>query len=461
MSSEPIMYHSTNHNPPRLTYKGVLLQGQALDKGLYVPERLPVLSSDVISSMKNLSYSEIAFVVNRAFLTQDEMPDNVLEKIVKESYDWDIPLERVSDRTYIMRLDRGPTAAFKDFAAQLMAREMEYYRETELNILTATSGDTGGAVGKAFKGRDGITMYVFYPKHDISDRQRMQMTTLGENIFAVAVRGTFDDCQRLVKRAFADPDLKYLNLTSANSINFGRIKPQIIYYLYAYSHLANGKDMVCSVPCGNFGNLIGGLYAKEMGAKIKKFVVATNENNEFPRFMETGVYEPVSPSKKCPSNAMDVGHPSNLARVFDLYGGWIMDERNESGKVIRKGVIKRMPDINRMKNDIFSTSVSNLETTSVIGEVYRSKGILLEPHGAIAWEGLQRYLAENDGDEICVALETAHPAKFPEEVSRVTGVEPELPESMKKLNELKERLFEIGADYKECKEFLLDMALAA
>lgn len=456
MSSEQIMYRSTNHNSPRLTYNDVLLQGQAPDKGLYVPERIPVLSLDTISSMKNMSYREIAFIVNRAFLTQDEMPDRVLEKIVNESYDWDVPLEKVSDRVYIMRLDQGPTAAFKDFAAQLMAREMEYYKETELNILTATSGDTGGAVGKAFKGRDGITMYIFYPKHDISDRQRMQMTTLGDNIFAIAVRGTFDDCQNLVKRAFADPDLKYLNLTSANSINFGRIKPQIIYYLYAYSHLADGKDMIFSIPSGNFGNFIGGLYAKEMGAKIRKFIVATNENNEFPRFMETGIYEPISPSKKCPSNAMDVGHPSNLARVFDLYNGWIMDERDKKGEVIKKGVINRMPNLDNMRRDIFSTSVSNLETTSVIGEFHRSEGILLEPHGAVAWEGLQRYLAMNKADGIFVALETAHPAKFPEEVNRVIGVEPELPESMKKLDTLKERLFEIGADYKECKEFLLD-----
>jgi threonine synthase len=262
------------------------------------------------------------------------------------------------------------------------------------------------------------------------------------------VDGKFDDCQALVKRAFADPDLQGLHLSSANSINFGRLLPQSIYYVYAYSKLRGdvGEKIVYSVPSGNFGDLIGGIIAKEMGLPVSRFVVATNENNEFPRFLESGVYEPIRPSKACISNAMNVGHPSNLARLFHIYGGWI-----DNG-----GVVREQPDLDRMRADLWSVSVSDDETRKAIKEAYVKHKLLLEPHGAVGWKALMDYIGV-EGGGLAVSLETADPAKFPDEIVSILGVEPELPESLKGLDELEEQMVKLPGDYGRLKEFLRGM----
>jgi threonine synthase len=268
------------------------------------------------------------------------------------------------------------------------------------------------------------------------------MTTLGKNVHVMAVDGKFDDCQAMVKQAFVDPDFADLNLSSANSINVGRLIPQSIYYFYAWSlTAAPDQEIVFSVPCGNFGNVMAGLIAMRMGLPVRSFVIATNENDEFPKFMETGDYRPIRPSVKCISNAMNVGHPSNLARVFWLYGG----EMNEEGKVVRA------PDIETMRREIFAVSVTDAETRRTISDAYNRYDTLLEPHGAVGWAGLARYLKEVEDWRPCVSLETADPAKFPEEVVRAVGLEPPVPEAMAKLDDMDERFDLVAGDYQAFK----------
>ncbi len=443
-----IKYHSTNHNSESVNFKEALLKGQAPDKGLYMPDFIPQLSLSQIASMKGLPYWEVAFRATNEFL-KDEIPENELKRITKEAYNFEIPLENVFDKVFLMRLDQGPTASFKDFAARMMAKLMEYLIRQEkrnLLILVATSGDTGSAVANAFLGLENIKMVVLFPSKEVSERQRKQMTTLGENITALAVDGKFDDCQAMVKQAFADPGLSHLNLSSANSINFGRLLPQAAYYFSAFSKLVKEREeVVFSVPSGNFGNLMGGLIAKKMGLPVSKFIAAVNENDEFPRFLETGQYQSIKPSKNCLSNAMNVGHPSNLARLIDLYGGQ-MDE---------KGKINKMPDINAIKKDIFSVSISDEETRTTIKNVYQKYGTILEPHGAVGFAGLERFLSQAKISSTAISLETAHPGKFPEEIKKALNLEPEIPESMKGLESKKEIFKVISPDYKEFKQFLL------
>ncbi|HOV52145.1 MAG TPA: pyridoxal-phosphate dependent enzyme, partial [Methanothrix sp.] len=267
----------------------------------------------------------------------------------------------------------------------------------------------------------------------------------GKNVFPLAVDGKFDDCQALVKQAFVDPDLIDLNLSSANSINIGRLLPQAVYYFYAHSRASpEGRAAVFSVPCGNFGDLMGGLLAKKMGLPVHRFVAATNENDEFLKFMRTGIYEPIRPSKNCISNAMNVGHPSNLARLFSLYGGR-MDEA---------GHVSVQPDMQTMRRELYAVSISDSETRRTIKDVYLTHGALLEPHGAVGYAGLMRYLAECGDWSPCISLETADPAKFPDEIVRLVGINPPLPAAMAKLDELDEHFQRIGADYGSIKEYL-------
>jgi len=351
-----------------------------------------------------------------------------------------------------MRLDRGPTASFKDFAARLMAKLMEYFAKQEnkkLTILVATSGDTGGAAAHAFYGLENINVVVLFPEKEITERQRRQMTTLGGNITAVAVQGKFDDCQAIVKRCFNDTELKYLNLTSANSINFGRLLPQTVYYFYAYSRLSCDK-IIFSVPSGNFGNLMGGVLAKKMGLPVEKFIVAVNENNEFPNFLTTGNYIPVIPSKECSSNAMNVGHPSNLARLIDLYGGWLLDDRDEKGRVTKKGVLKEKPDMQKLREDFESYSITDSEADETIKKVYEKYKIILEPHGAVAFKAVEK----SNLTGLIVSLETADSAKFPEKITELLKIVPELPESLTGLDDKKENYETIENSYKNFKQFL-------
>jgi threonine synthase len=442
-----IKFYSTNGHPERVDFRQAILVGQAKDMGLYMPENIPLIGKEKILHFSKMSYPEIAFEVVKPYLG-DLVPDGILHAMLIDAYNYEVPIERIYDEKYILRLDRGPTCSFKDFAARLMARLIRHFLKQDgknIIILTATSGDTGSAVAHAFFGMDNIKVIVLFPENEVTDRQRRQMTTLGKNIFPVAVAGKFDDCQALVKQAFVDPDHKDLNLSSANSINIGRLLPQAVYYFYAFSRTSqNGESVVFSVPSGNFGDLMGGLIAMKMGLPVHSFVVATNENDEFPNFMRTGIYEPIRPSKNCISNAMNVGHPSNLARLFSLYNG----QMDETGRV------NKLPDIEVMRKDLFAVSISDSETRRTIKETYQKYGALLEPHGAVGWAGLMKYLVECGDWRPCVSLETADPAKFPREIISLTGVNPPLPMAMARMDEQEEHFQKIPGNYSSLKEYL-------
>ncbi len=459
MGKEKKSYYSTNFLQGPVLSKGVswvtfaeaLLMGQAPDEGLFMPESgsIPLLNMLDIMKLKSAPYFESAMLVMEKFL-DEEIPKDDLCQIVEASYPFDVPLERLhGTRRYVMRLDQGPTASFKDFGARLMARLMSYFRKEgqRLNVLVATSGDTGSAVGEAFKGVEGVDVYILYPQKEVSGRQKKQLDTIGGNIIAIAVDGKFDDCQDMVKVAFTDPDFAEYNLTSANSINIGRILPQIIYYVYAYAQLAKpGESIVFSVPSGNFGNAFACEIARRIGVPVEMLIMAVNENDEFPLFLETGIYKKLSPSKACLSNAMNVGHPSNLARFFELYGG----------TVDRKGVVWKTPDVEEMRKYIFSISITDADTKKCIQRAWNEYGLLLEPHGAVGWEALERYIKEYRVSPLCVSLETAHPAKFPEEIIELLGFEPELPESMRGIDKRQGEPVQLAGGYKEFKEFLIE-----
>jgi threonine synthase len=441
----PIRYYSTNRNlnnvegitpfTGKVSFKEALLKGQASDEGLFMPDVIPQLSLKDIQNLKGKPYQDTALLVAQAFLV-DEFPLEVLKNIVKDAYNYPVPLEEVNPRAYVMRLDQGPTASFKDFAARMMARLMSNCRSRgeRFNILVATSGDTGSAVGEAFKGVAGIDVTILYPETEVSNRQKKQLDTIGGNVRALSVDGKFDDCQNLVKQAFSDSDLVKFNLTSANSINFGRILPQIIYYIYAYAQLAeNGEQAIFSVPSGNFGDALGCEYARRMGLPVEKLIMPTNENDEFPIFMATEKYNKVSPSRACISNAMNVGHPSNLARFFDLYGG----------TVDRVGKVHRYPDVEEMRRHIFSVSVTDEQTRETIRNVYNSCHVILE-----------EYLKTTPDKKLTISLETAHPAKFPEEIQKLLGLNIPLPESMKNLDQREGSAVSISNDYDDFKNYL-------
>jgi len=288
-------------------------------------------------------------------------------------------------------------------------------------------------------------MVVLFPRDEVSGRQRKQMTTLGGNVTVISVEGKFDDCQAMVKRAFSDPDLKKIRFSSANSINIGRLLPQSVYYAYAYARLAKGgQPITFSVPSGNFGDMMGGLLAKRMGVPVEKFVIATNANDEFPKFVNSGQYSTIVPSRVCISNAMNVGHPSNLARFVDLYGG----QMNETGLIVAD------PNMAAVRRDIYATSVDDESTRATIKGTYEKYKTVLEPHGAVAWAGLMRYWESGAQPQLAVSIETAHPAKFPEEITKLIGVDPALPPSLAGLDHKQEQYQSMGMDYSQFKEIL-------
>jgi threonine synthase len=447
-------YYSTNHQAPDVSLAKALLTGQAPDKGLYMPDTLPHFSREDLVAFKGLPYPQLAYEVLRRF-TAGDFDDDVLRHLCDDAYTYAVPLEKVTRRQYVMRLDQGPTASFKDFAARMMARWMGVLMEREhgeLVILTATSGDTGSAVAHAYHGVDRVHVVVLFPTKEVSDRQRKQMTTLGGNVRTIGIDGKFDDGQAMVKRAFADPSLNAIRLTSANSINIGRLLPQSVYYFWAYLQLADvdaGEEITVSVPSGNFGDMMGGILALHMGLPVKKFIIATNANDEFPKFIETGQYQPIVPSRTCISNAMNVGHPSNLARLIDLYGGR-MDE---------KGHLGTAPDMDRLRSDLWSVSIDDDETRRIIKSTNEAHGTVLEPHGAVGWAGLQRYLTEVDADAaegLCVSLETAHPAKFPEEIQKTIGIVPDTPPSLSEIESKPEQYDTMATDYDAFHALLLE-----
>jgi threonine synthase len=453
MSFEPVMFYSTNQAAPRVGLKEALLKGQAPDRGLYMPVDVPAFTRGELLELVGKPYPEVAFAVLRRF-TGGVLDEALLERLCRDAYDYSVPLEQVAGRRWVMRLDRGPTASFKDFAARMMARWMGALVEAgsqELVILTATSGDTGSAVAHAYFGVSGVRSIVLFPRLEVSDRQRRQMTTLGGNVRTFAVDGKFDDCQALVKRAFADPELQSLRLTSANSINIGRLLPQSVYYVWAYVNLADvasGERIVFSVPSGNFGDMMGAMLARSLGVPVDRVVVATNSNDEVPRYLLTGAYEKIVPSRVCLSNAMNVGHPSNLARLVDLYGG-AMDET---------GSLHRQPDLQRMRRDLYAVAITDEETRATIREAWERHRLLLEPHGAVGWAALQRHLGAADaGETLAVSIETAHPAKFPEEIRSLLGFDPELPPSLAGLDSRTEHYQSMTTDYDSFKDLLLGL----
>jgi threonine synthase len=436
---DQMFYASTNRQTPQVKLAEALLQGQAPDKGLYLPVTIPSFAPGELIALQGKSYAEIAIAVLHKY-ADGVFSANELEAMCRRVYDFEVPIEQVDAARYVLRLDRGPTASFKDFAGRMMGQMFGALRQNasgRLVILTATSGDTGSAVAHAFYKIPKVEVMVLFPPAEVSLRQRKQMTTLGENITAIGVEGKFDDCQAMVKQAFSDKSLGHIQLTSANSINIGRLLPQIVYYVYAAVRTAHGEPVIFSIPSGNFGNMMGALLASRMGVPVEKIVVATNANDEVPQFLESGHYRKIMPSRCCISNAMNVGHPSNLARVVALYGGW-MDET---------GVMREMPDMQRMKKELWAISITDEDTRKTIQSAWESHRLLLEPHGAVGWLGLERYLEQNPSSAKAISVETAHPAKFPEEIEQLLGFSPEVPSSLAEVERKQEQFHTMPVDY--------------
>ena len=451
--TEPILYHSTSRDvadasrAAHVRYRDALFLGLAPDGGLFMPNQIPELSQSDLEALRGKTYSEVASAVLGKFLYSDfDSPS--LRAITADAFDFDVLMEKFDERTWLMRLDRGPTASFKDFAARFMARAMSRLRshEAEITVLVATSGDTGSAVGEAYRGLEGFRVVILFPEREVSSGQKQQLESIGDNVDAVAIDGKFDECQLLVKRAFTDPGLNRLHLTSANSINVGRLLPQIVFYVFAWLEVADGHEpLVFSVPSGNFGNSLGCEIARRMGVPIERIVIAVNENDEFPVFLQTGRYEKIEPSRVCLSNAMNVGNPSNLARFFDLYGGALAPD----------GRVERLPDVDEMRRRLFSTSVSDEDTVSIMKQSYQRHGICLEPHGAVGVEAIRRFRAGGN-DTRAVCLETAHPGKFPETLKAVLGIRIQPPESFARYAGRDRRVERMDADYGSFKRYLLE-----
>lgn len=429
-------FYSTNSNANFTSLKEAVLQGLASDNGLYMPESIPVFPPAYFQSIHEQTFGQIAFTVASEF-TSGDVPPEALQDIIDQTLAFDAPLVEIEDSISALELFHGPTMAFKDFGARFMSRLLRYFSSAdkrEVVILVATSGDTGSAVANGFLGVPGIRVVVLYPSRKVSDIQEKQFTTLGGNITAVEVLGTFDDCQRLVKQAFLDRALRDLFfLTSANSINIARLIPQSFYYFYAYAKRKNRRlPVVFAVPSGNFGNLTGGLLAMRMGLPVEKFVAATNVNDVVPEYLITGKMEP-RPSKQTISNAMDVGNPSNFARLMDLYGGALED----------------------IRNDIEGYAFTDEETSAAMRMVWQRFHYMLDPHGAIGYLGLKKYLSAHPGDCNGIFLETAHPAKFTDVVENAIGESVPLPETLRKFVSGQKQTIVLENEYAAFKSMLL------
>ena len=433
-------YYSTNKIAPLASLEEAVVKGLASDRGLYMPEYIESLDESVIANLKNQSFHEIACVVARAFFGEDIEPD-VLDEIVKDTLSFDTPVVHVDDNIYSLELFHGPTLAFKDVGARFMARTLGYFIRKkglrQVNVLVATSGDTGSAVANGFLGVPGIHVYVLYPKGKVSPIQECQFTTLGQNITALEIDGNFDDCQALVKAAFMDEALnKHMTLTSANSINVARFLPQAFYYFNAYAQLdRQGKadQLVVCVPSGNFGNITAGLFAYWMGLPIKRFVAANNRNDVFYEYLRTGVYTP-KPSVPTLANAMDVGDPSNFARILDLFS--VYKDPYEK--------IRELISCHRFLDE---------DITFVMKRVYNATGYVLDPHGACGYQGLVESALTKE--ETGLFLETAHPAKFKSIVDRVLGIDLEIPDKLKAFMSGKKQSVNLGRDIDGFKQYLM------
>jgi threonine synthase len=424
-------YYSLHHKSPKSTFKNAVVNGIAPDRGLYFPESITPLSKEFIDNIADYSNHEIAFEAIKQFVG-DEIPEDKLKEIIAETISFDFPVVPVDKNIGTLELFHGPTMAFKDVGAKFMAKCLEYFNQgndDEVTVLVATSGDTGGAVANGFLGAKGVNVVILYPSGKVSDIQEKQLTTLGQNITALEVDGVFDDCQDMVKTAFLDDEISR-TLTSANSINVARWLPQMFYFFYAYKQLhQEHKDIVFSVPSGNFGNICAGIVAQKLGLPIKHFVAATNVNDTVPNYMKEGIYTP-KPSKATISNAMDVGNPSNFIRIQQLF------ENN----------------FENLKNTFSSYSFSDDDTRAIMKQIYDSTNYVVDPHGAVGYLGLQKYgLQEN---EYGVFLETAHPVKFLDVVEDTLPVKVGIPEQIKKVID-KEKVAQKIASYQELKDFLI------
>lgn len=430
-------YYSTNKKSPNVTLHEAVVKGLAPDGGLYMPQFLYHLPQEFFDSIHLLPFNEIAKIVANAFFGED-VEAGALDDIVDDTLQFDCPVRQLTDNIFSLELYHGPTLAFKDVGGRFMARLLRYFIRkegvNEVNVLVATSGDTGSAVANGFLGVDGIHVYVLYPKGKVSRIQECQFTTLGQNITAIEVDGVFDDCQALVKKAFVDKELNdKIKLTSANSINVARFLPQSFYYFNAYARMkAAGlaDNMVVSVPSGNFGNITAGLFARAMGLPIKRFIAANNSNDVFYEYLKTGVYTP-RPSVHTLANAMDVGNPSNFARILDMYDN----------------------DIEAIRAVVSGAAYDDDEIRSTMSECYKQTGYILDPHGACGFRSLVDNLKD---DEYGVFLETAHPAKFRDVVESVIQTDVTMPERLSAFMCGKKESVEMKADYSSFRSFLLN-----
>lgn len=433
-------YYSTNKQSQSVSLQEAVVKGLASDRGLFMPEAIKALPSSFYDHIEDLSFQEIAYRVADAFFGED-IPADTLKDIVYDTLNFDVPLVKVEENIYSLELFHGPTLAFKDVGGRFMARLLSYFIRKEgqkdVNVLVATSGDTGSAVANGFLGVEGIHVYVLYPKGKVSEIQEKQFTTLGQNITALEVDGTFDDCQALVKSAFMDKELNdHLLLTSANSINVARFLPQAFYYFYAYAQLkkmgqADNKKVVVCVPSGNFGNITAGLFGKQMGLPVSRFIAANNKNDIFYQYLQTGKYNP-RPSVATIANAMDVGDPSNFARVLDLY--------QESHEAICR--------------DISGTTYTDEQIRETVKTTYQQTGYLLDPHGACGFRALKERLKEG---EVGVFLETAHPAKFLETVEDIIADKVTIPAKLQEFMKGEKQSLPLSKEFADFKAYLLKL----
>jgi threonine synthase len=444
-----MLLYSTKNKDLRYSLEQAVFTGLPPDNGLFMPLIIPKLSATTIQNLQHQSLTEIAYTISSA-LIGSEIKDQDLRNIVEKSINFNAPVVNIHDNIFALELFHGPSLAFKDFGARFMAALMSYYLERnnkKINILVATSGDTGSAVAQGFLNHEQIQVSILYPSKKVSFIQEQQLTTLGNNITALEIDGTFDDCQRLVKTAFLDKELNSkLNLASANSINISRLIPQSFYYFYAYAQL-KAQSLIVSVPCGNLGNLCAGVIAQKMGLPISQFIASTNINDVLPQYLNHGNFNP-HPSFKTISNAMDVGNPSNFERLIQLY------DNN--------------PDL--IRRNLHGKSFLDKEVKTVLQYVYDKYNYILDPHGAIAYMGLIEYMTNNNINNIInlsnnlkfncnsygVFLETAHPAKFIEDVENSIGIKLKLPQSLEKVTQKTKNAIHMRGDYNEFKEYLLN-----
>ncbi|MWW23452.1 threonine synthase [Algibacter lectus] len=427
-------YYSLNKEAENTSFKDAVIKGLAPDKGLYFPESITPLPKSFFDNIDNLSHTEIAFEAIKQFVSP-EIPASVLKTIVEETLSFDFPVVKLNDNISTLELFHGPTMAFKDVGARFMARCLGYFNKdntNEVTVLVATSGDTGGAVANGFLGVKGVNVVILYPSGKVSDIQEMQLTTLGQNIKALEVDGTFDDCQAMVKTAFLDETLtSKMQLTSANSINVARWLPQLFYFMFAYKQLHNThENIVFSVPSGNFGNVCAGMMAQQLGLPIKHFIASNNENNVVTRYLDSEKYEP-KPSVQTISNAMDVGAPSNFIRIQEIYKN----------------------NFSALKENISSYSFSDDETCEAMLEIFNTYNYVADPHGAVGYLGSKNYLKDNPNAH-CVFLETAHPTKFLDVVEKVIKEKQPLPEQIQSVMG-REKVAVSIATYNDLKDFLL------